>query len=311
MSKKNQDMRSWLERAGSIALERVHALLDFVKQSDLVEIVSLLSLFLAVIFAFDHWLFYIAARFCFFLFLLRPKAIRSPFFWLTLALSATVVIIGDWHGLDNHKYLLLYWLWILFICHLFAEPELERRTLLFNARFFLCFIFLAAAAQKLTSPTYRSGEMFEYHLYVDSRFTAFDKLVGIDPSVPDAVQKKIALFRTAYSKLVDNELELPSSDRARTVGLVMTWWDASIQALIGLLFLLRLRATDKAAHILLLFFIFTTYLPAPVFGFGWILAIMGLTLAKASFPRIASAYTISFVAIMLYQLPWREWVLAT
>src|SRR5262245_40423930 len=76
--------------------------------------------------------------------------------------------------------------------------------------FFLCFIFLAAAAQKLSSPTYRSGEMFEYYLYVDSRFTAFGKFIGIDPSVPDAVQKTIALFRSPFLKLVDNELELPA-----------------------------------------------------------------------------------------------------
>lgn len=311
MNRTNRDAPSWFKRARQIVLERIQALLEFVKRADLIEIVSVLSLFLAVIFTFDHWLFEIAARFCFFLFLLYPKSIRSPFFWLALALSATVVILQDWYAVDNHKYLLLYWLWILFVCHVFAEPEQKRRTLLFNARFFLCFIFLAAAAQKLLSPTYRSGEMFEYYLYVDSRFTAFSKLIGIDPSVPDAVKKRIALFRSAYTKPVDNELELPSSDRAHGAGLVMTWWDASLQALIGFLFLFRLRATDKLGHVLLLIFIFTTYLPAPVFGFGWILAIMGLTLAKQNFPRIALVYMISFIAIIFYQLPWRDWVLRT
>jgi hypothetical protein len=68
--------------------------------------------------------------------------------------------------------------------------------------------------------------------------------------------------------------------------------------------------TDKFAHILLLFFILTTYLPAPVFGFGWILGIMGFALAKEKFPRIAAVYMICFVVILLYQVPWREWVLA-
>ena len=60
------------------------------------------------------------------------------------------------------------------------------------------------------------------------------------------------------------------------------------------------------AHIFLLFFIFTTYLPAPVFGFGWILGIMGFALAKDRFPKIATAYVVCFFAILLYQLPWRE-----
>ena len=311
MSEVDRPMPSFLHRSISIVLSRVQALIEFVHRSDLVDLVSVLSLFLAVIFAFSNWRFQIAVNLCLFLFLLNPKNIRQPFFWLVLALSATIVVILDWHIVDNHKYLLLYWLWILFFCHFLAEPEQKRRTLLFNARFFLCFIFLAAAAQKLSSPTYRSGEMFEYYLYVDSRFTAFGKLFGIDPSVPDAVQKQIALFRSPYSKPIDNDLELPGTDRARGAALVLTWWDASLQLLIGLLLLFRLRATDKFAHIVLLLFIFTTYLPAPVFGFGWILAIMGLTLAKENFPRIASVYLISFVAIILYQLPWRDWLLGT
>ena len=311
MSEVDRPMPSFSNRSKSIVLSRVQALLGFVQRSDLVDLVSILSLFLAVIFAFPNWLFQIAANLCLLLFLLNPKNVRHPLFWLALALSATIVVARDWHVVDNHKYLLLYWLWILFFCHFLAEPEQKRRTLLFNARFFLCFIFLAAAAQKLSSPTYRSGEMFEYYLYVDSRFTAFGKLFGIDPSVPDAVQKQIALFRSPYSKPLDNELELPGTDRARATALVLTWWDASLQLLIGLLLLFRLRPTDEVAHILLLVFIFTTYLPAPVFGFGWILAIMGLTLAKENFLRIAAAYMISFVAIILYQMPWREWVLAS
>jgi hypothetical protein len=78
---------------------------------------------------------------------------------------------------------------------------------------------------------------------------------------------------------------------------------------IGALLLIRKRRADELAHILLLFFIFTTYLPAPVFGFGWILAIMGFALAKEKFPKITAGYIVSFFAILVYQLPWRDWVL--
>ena len=304
---RNQPFR--LRKVRAFTLSRVQMLLEFLKRADLVELVSALSLVLAVIFPFPHWLYEIASRICLVLFVLNWKTIRKPAFWLALSVSATFVIFRDWHAADNHKYLLVYWLWILFFCHLFREPELQRGTLLFNARFFLCFIFLAAVAQKLCSPTYRSGEMFEWFLYMDSRFTAFGKLIGIDPSVPDAIQKSIAFFKSPFSQLVDNELELSGVDRARVAALVLTWWDVSIQLLIGFLLLWRRALTDKLAHILLLFFIFTTYLPAPLFGFGWILAIMGLALAKEKFPVIAATYMASFVVILLYQLPWRDWVL--
>ncbi len=287
-----------------------HALVEFVQGLDPLQGVSLLTLVLAVIFGFEHWLFQIVARLCLLVFVLQPRSIRRGEFWLALSLAGTIVIVLDWEGADNHKYLLAYWLWVLFIAHLFAQPERQQRTVRFNARFFLCFIFLAASAQKLSSPAYRSGEMFEHLLYVDSRFTAFGKLIGIDPSVPDAVQKRIALFRSPLAQVEDNELEIPGSDRARVAGLALTWWDVSLQLLIGSLLLVRRPVTDRFAHILLLFFILTTYLPAPVFGFGWILGIMGFALAKEKFPKIAAAYLICFAVILIYQVPWRDWVLA-
>ena len=300
---------SGFRKINTMFWSRIRWLLDFIKRADLIDLVSALSLVLAVVFPFPHWLYEIATRTCLVLFALNWKIIRKPSFWLALSISATFVIFRDWHAADNHKYLLMYWLWVLFFCHLFREPELQRRTLLFNARFFLCFIFLAAAAQKLCSPTYRSGEMFEWFLYMDSRFTAFGKLIGVDPSVPDAVQKSIAFFKSPFAQLIDNELNIGGTDRARVAALVLTWWDFSIQLLIGFLLLWRRALTDKLAHILLLFFIFTTYLPAPLFGFGWILGIMGLSLAKEKFPGIAATYMASFVMILLYQLPWRDWVL--
>ena len=305
MSEVARELPSWLDRTKSVA----QALIEFVQRYDLVDLISVLTLFMALIFPFPHWLFYITGDLALLLFLVYPRAIRSALFWFVLSLAATFVVILDWHAVDNHKYLFLYWLWIVCFCHLLAEAQRQRHILLSNARFFLCFVFLASAAQKFASPTYRSGEMFEYYLYADSRFTAFAKLIGIDPSVPDAVQKRIALLRSPYSKPVDNEMELPGTARARTAALVLTWWDGLVQLTIGLLLLFRLRATDQAAHILLLLFIFTTYLPAPVFGFGWILAIMGLVLAKQNFPRIAAVYMLAFVAIIFYQLPWRDWVL--
>ncbi len=286
------------------------ALVEFMHGLDLLEVASLLTLVLAVIFGFEHWVFQTVTRICFLVFVLHPRSIRTAEFWLALSLAGTVVIVLDWEGADNHKYLLVYWLWVLFIAHLFADPKQQRRTLVFNARFFLCFIFLAASAQKLSSSSYRSGEMFEHFLYVDSRFTAFGKLIGIDPSVPDAVQKRIALLRSPFAQVEGNELQIPGSERARVAALVLTWWDLSLQLFIGSLLLIRRPVTDVLAHILLLFFIFTTYIPAPVFGFGWILGVMGFTLAKEKFPRIAAGYVICFGAILVYQVPWRDWVLA-
>ena len=288
---------------------KLRALVEFARNLDLVQTVSLLTLILTVILGFDYWLFRAVAQICLLTFVPHPPSIRSPFLWLVLAIAGTITTIVGWERIDNHKYLLDYWLGVLFIVHLFPQLEQQRRILLFSARFFLCLIFLAASAQKLSSPSYRSGEMFEYYLYVDPRFKAFGKLIGIDPSAPDAVKRRTMFLRSPFAEVEGNDVHITGSDRARVAGLAMTWWDVSFQLLIGALLLFRRRRPDEIAHILLLFFIFTTYLPAPVSGFGWILAIMGFTLAKDKFPKITVGYILCLFAILLYQLPWRDWVL--
>jgi hypothetical protein len=285
------------------------AIVRFAGNLDLLQTVSLLTLVLAVVFGFDHWLFRIVGRICLLIFILHPRSIRRPQFWFALALAGTVTTILDWERVDNHKYLLDYWLWVLFIVHLFSQSEQQQRIIRSNARFFLCLIFLAASAQKLSSPSYRSGAMFEHYLYVEPRFRAFGKLIGIDPSVSDAVKKQIMFLRSPFAEVEENDIHIAGSDRARVAAVMMTWWDLGLQLTIGALLLIRKRRADELAHILLLFFIFTTYLPAPVFGFGWILAIMGFALAKEKFPKITAGYIVSFFAILVYQLPWRDWVL--
>ena len=293
-------------RAGSFGISR---LIQFTRDLDLIQTISVLTLVSAIIFGFDHWLFRIVSGTCFLIFALRPSSLRRPQFWFALALAGTITIILTWEQVDNHKYLLDYWLWVLFVAHLFTQADQQKRILLFNARFFLCLIFLAASAQKLSSPSYRSGEMFEHYLYVDPRFAAFGKLVGINPAVGDAVTRKMHFLRSPFADVDGNDIHITGSDRARIAAVAMTWWDLGLQLTIGTLLLIRKPRSDEIAHVLLLFFIFTTYIPAPVFGFGWIVGIMGFTLAKDKFPRITAAYIICFFAILLYQLPWRDWVL--
>jgi len=95
------------------------------------------------------------------------------------------------------------------------------------------------------------------------------------------------------------------------VARLITWYDFYVQLAIGILFLFGKRITDYLAHVCLLFFIFTTYLPAPVFGFGWTLSIMGLCITKDRFRILHLIYFVSFIAILLFQIPWRDWVLST
>jgi hypothetical protein len=120
----------------------------------------------------------------------------------------------------------------------------------------------------------------------------------------------IAKLQSPLNQFDNNTIRLPANDTSRTLALLITWYDLLVQFAIGLLFLPCRKITDRLGHIVLQFFIYTTYLPAPVFGFGWTLSIYGFTLARSQSLLTPLAYVGAFLAVLCYQAPWREWVLS-
>lgn len=289
---------------------RVGEIQSYLRDLNLLGLASALTLFLVIVFGFEHWITKIVANALFVAALVFPALLRHHLFWLILALSSSIALAADWYVSDNHKYLLVYWLWVMWISHLQPSRDEAENVLRWHARFFLIFIFLVAAAQKFFSPTYMSGEMFELKLLLDSRFKAFGHLIGIDRAVSDEAMKLTLVLRSPLSEVEGNALILNSTDWTAHVAKLITWYDLFIQIAIGLLFIPKRYHTDLAGHVLLLFFIFTTYLPAPVFGFGWTIAILGLVTAFNRINSLVYWYFAAFLGILCYQVPWREWVLA-
>lgn len=302
-------MTSVAETVGPTPLaERISQAVEDIRKADSV---AYLTLFLAVVFGFKSWFYQFSATLALLVVLLVPSTVKRPALWGLLAIMASITVVLERDMADNHKYLLCYWLWVMCIAHIPDGHELRDRILRFNARFFLVFIFLGAALQKFVSSTYMSGAMFDLELLLDGRFYAFAHLVGIDAALGEESVKRLLLLSNPYVQVLNNKILLSSDERVHSVASLITLYDFYVQVTIGALFLLRREITDMIASLLLLFFIFTTYIPAPVLGFGFTLSILGFALAKERSQFLTAAYLVSMAAVLLYQVPWRAWVLGT
>lgn len=273
----------------------------------LLHLITAVTLALVIFFGFEDIAFKFATQMAMLLVILKPRMLVRPELWAVISLVATAVLVLSWSTSDNHKYLLVYWLWAVALAtylHDHADVILSS-----HARFFLIFVFLVAAVQKTFSPTYMSGEMFELKLLTDDRFQAFGHLLGIDRTISDTVSVELSSLKSPLAVYENNSRVISSNDHVRTMAQVITWYDLLVQYLIGALFLIRRKWSDLLGHIVLLAFIYTTYIAAPVFGFGWLLAIYGVTLVKGRSPLLELAYAGAFVAVLCYQSPWRDWVL--
>ena len=212
---------------------------------DLIQTISVLTLVSAIIFQFDHWLFRIVSGICFLIFALRPSALRRPQFWFALALAGTITIILAWEQVDNHKYLLVYWTWVLFIVHLLTQPDQQKRILRFNARFFLCLIFLSCFSPEALFAQLSIGRDVRALPLCRSTFRCVWKTHRHSSEVGDAVTRQMHFLRSPFADVDGNDIHVQGSDRARMAAVAMTWWDLGLQLTIGALLLIRKPRTDE------------------------------------------------------------------
>lgn len=279
------------------------------ERAALTDYVAATSLLFVLFFGFPEFLTKFAVQISLFLVVLKFTNIKNVWLWVLLSVAHSIVLLDNWMFADNHKYLMVYWLYVVTIALVISGRFDADKYLMAVARFFIVFIFCVAALQKSLSPTFTSGEMFELNLLLDSRFTAFGHLFGVDQNSAEASRRIVASLKSPFVEIEGNAVVLPSTDWTRTLAQLITWYDVIIQFMIGLLFVPSRRITDFMGHCVFLFFILTTYLPAPVFGFGWLLCILGLCVAWDGFKQLRTVYLFSFIAILIYQSPWRAWVL--
>lgn len=278
------------------------------RRQSILEIALVFTLFLAILHGFRQWPFqYVGGTIALVALLYRPIRVNWVT-WLSLAVIGTVVLVYNWHPVDNHKFLLAYWLWVLFLATLVQREEDAESILRFNARFFLAFVFLMASAQKLASSSYVDGSFFELTVLTDSRFEGFMKLFGFEADIFSKSNYLHDLVRSRLHTVENGTVILPTNPGIALAGTLITWWDVLVQIAIGAMVAATNRKIEITGHILLLVFIYTTYFAAPVIGFGWTLSILALMLVHGRYPRLSLWYLASFPVLELYRVPWQQYV---
>ncbi len=227
---------------------------------------------------------------------LRPM-MRSPWLWLGLAAVLALAYTQSWFQQNNHDFLKLYWCLGLGAALLAADPV---RAVRFNARALIGLCFLFAFVWKALSPDYVSGAFFNYFLLQDTRFALIaEHLVGLDPGA----LRQALTDRVAYTAFGDpaGALAVPFAAEARGLAGVMTWWTLFIEALVAAAFLLPRRVwLARWRDAVLLLFVFSTYIVAPILYFAWIILAMGIIQCERETSRYLPAlYLAAFVLVLM------------
>jgi hypothetical protein len=276
-----------------------------VMRAEIVEVVPILTLCLMIFQGYRNWLFSSGTALLTITALLYQPLLRKPVFWLAATVLAAASILDNWYPVDNHKYLLCYWVAVLFVTFNVSK-EYQETVLVVNARYFLVAVMGLAAVQKLISDNYIDSTFFEFTFLIDPRFNTFLNVFGVDSLALEENRSTFDEFRRAYltEDMVTADLTVPPI--VPPLAFLVTWWTVLIEAVIAALFLLCRDTADKLGHVLLIVFILTTYIVAPVFGFGFTVAILGYVLCPPRWALLRLSYIACILLLEFYSVPWRR-----
>ena len=228
------------------------------------------------------------------------RLLSTPAYWfvLTLLLLANHAVL--WQTQDNHKYLQTYWCLAMGVSRL---SLVNPAAVMLNARWLIGLCFLFATFWKLCSPEFLDGSFFHFVLLTDPRFSGFSNLVGGVPA--DVTAANIdALQRLMRPDSEVSIIQLADAPRIATLARFLSFWTVGIEALIAFFFLLPDRYRLSAARdLVLLVFMLSTYPVATVFGFGRLLAVMGLAQSRNYLSVERVLYLGCFLFLPLYEFP--------
>lgn len=266
----------------------------------LYELVAVMTVILLVLHSEPVWYVTVPTQAFAIAGLLHRPLFRSPAYWLVFA---PVLAAGHqrlWYSIDNHEYLLTYWVFGLGLAMCCASPlsALDRTARLLIG---LCFAF--ATLWKIISPEFPNGTFFHFTMLSDMRFAGFADLAGgVGKNV--ASENARAIADLVWSGQHGASTVLADTDRVPVLAKLLSWWTILIEGSIALAFLLPVASwLGRMRHVMLMLFVVSTYPIATVNGFGWLLLALGLAQAQHSALWVRASYVAIFALLPLYELP--------
>jgi hypothetical protein len=286
--------------------------LDAVRAMDRLDLITAMTLVLLLVYSGGGWYVRVPVAMLGAAGLLLQDLRRRPAFWLVLAALLAGSYLYEWYGVDNHKWLYVYWCLNLGLALLTPEP---RESLAVSSRWLVAACFVFATGWKLASPDFLDGSFFHYTFLTDRRLEWAAELLGGLPPTAGAANRLAIEGAVGYSSGI-SLVDLRTGPGVAALARALAWGTLAIEALVALAFLAPLRPpwATRVRAVVLAAFILGTYAIAPVIGFGWMLLILGL----AQLPDgpdgpngpdrgpIPALYLALFLLLPLYQTPWHE-----
>jgi hypothetical protein len=292
---------SWLARANELG----DKLADTLLTRSTLDIVRILTLLVLIQHGPKDWYVRVPLTILVLFGIIVRELRAKPWFWFVIASFILSHDIVTWPGVDNHKWLMGWWTGAMWMVHL-APQASQLAVMKVNARLMLGLVFTLATLWKIWTPQYMEGSFFEYELLADKRFK--EAAIWVGGATDEGLDKNRDMkndLLTSYRKDAE-PLEFVGFESGEYVDLLavgMTWWTIAIEGALGVLALWPGNGMIAIARTLVaLAFTASTYLLAPVMGFGWMVIILGFGQCPERYKKLRVSFLFVLAIIYVYRM---------
>ncbi|HEY4502769.1 MAG TPA: hypothetical protein VJH21_02990 [Candidatus Paceibacterota bacterium] len=273
---------------------------ETIYQIDRVTVIAQVTLFMFVVFGPSFWFTVPIYQGALLLSLVFPKVVKTSYLWIVITTVTALALFSEWHSVDNHKWLMLYWGLAFVVATVVSRGDTDALHVFLkkNAWFMLIFIMGLSVVQKILGGAYLSGAFFEFTLLTDQRFFIITHYLGGLPA------KDFFLNAEMFLQYPRAEFTLFLTQRVTLIAFVMTYALLLIEILIPVFLLIQKKSYQNFAHLLNGLFIAVVYLIAPVYAFGFLLAVLGIACLSSDSRKLFLMYILLMLVIFLYKVPW-------
>lgn len=282
-----------------------NAIHEAIREGGVRDVTLRLTLILVLLYGSTSPLANVTIRLLCGLMLVFPQFLTGRFLWIMIGIVMATANGLLWHSIDNHKYLITYWVLACGLALIFPNRRRQEEYLRKTATWMIGLVFLFATLWKLCAGEYLDGKFFYFTFLSDSRLSYATSLIS-GLSTDDLQLGREALRFLGTVPLHESELEIAGSARLRTVTLLLSWATIAGEGAIAALYLWQSRRLYAVRQGLLMCFIGATYFLLPVIGFAAILTLLGFASSRKDDDAGRAIYVILFGVIHLTLIPWQR-----
>lgn len=226
---------------------------------------------------------------------------RKELWWSAAGLLALGNAL-QWYSIDNHKYLINYWVVACAMSMHQPEPAVYLRV---NSRVLVGLVFVAAALWKVFGGEYFDGSFMYLTFLTDARLERLAAAISDQPI--EAFRRGTDALRLIGQLGIEQvAVPLVGSATVKSIALIVSMSGLVYESLVALTHVLPTNRLYYLRHILLIGFILITYLLLPVSGFAFMLMVAGLAQCRDESSGLKMGYMFVFAGVQFTRIPWQQ-----